>query len=247
MIYFASDIHLGAGEPSETRKVEQRFVAWLDRVSEDAEAIFLLGDVFDFWFEYRRVVPKGAVRTLGKLAELTDRGIRVVFFAGNHDMWVRDYLQQECGVEVYLHPATLTLAGRRIYLAHGDDLGISGHLSLQLMNKLFRSRVLQWLFSWLVHPDCAVRFGRWWSSKSRKSHKQSSRNATHHTIVNPLIDYARQQQQLSVVDYYIFGHMHFACDYREENLRVLFLGAWYGKNVTYVALDDQGNISLETA
>mgnify|MGYP000771996908 CR=1 FL=1 len=101
MYYFASDIHLGAGDEHSARAVERRFVAWLDKVSGDAEAIFLVGDIFDFWFEYRRVVPKGFVRTLGKLAELTDRGVRVVFFTGNHDMWVGDYLARECGVEIH--------------------------------------------------------------------------------------------------------------------------------------------------
>ena len=104
MIYFASDIHLGAGDPATARCTERRFTAWLDAVSRDAEAIYLLGDLFDFWFEYRRVVPQGFVRTLGKLAELTDRGVRVVFFTGNHDMWVGDYLHRECGVEIHTEP-----------------------------------------------------------------------------------------------------------------------------------------------
>lgn len=114
MHYFASDIHLGAGDPAAAREVERRFVAWLDRAGRDAESIFLVGDIFDFWFEYRRVVPKGFVRTLGKLAELTDWGVRVVFLTGNHDMWVGDYLTRECGVEVYTAPQLLTLGGRRI-------------------------------------------------------------------------------------------------------------------------------------
>lgn len=126
MYYFASDIHLGAGDPETARRTERRFVAWLDAAGRDAEAIFLLGDIFDFWFEYRRVVPKGFVRTLGKLAELTDRGVRVVFFTGNHDMWVGDYLARECGVEIHTAPQEVTLAGQRLFLAHGDNMRIEG-------------------------------------------------------------------------------------------------------------------------
>ena len=110
MYYFASDIHLGAGDAATARAVERRFVAWLDDAARDAEAIFLVGDIFDFWFEYRRVVPKGFVRTLGKLAELTDRGVRVVFFTGNHDMWVGDYLARECGLEIHTSPEVMTLS-----------------------------------------------------------------------------------------------------------------------------------------
>ena len=111
MIYFASDIHLGAGGRDTARRIERRFDAWLDRVADDAEAIFLLGDLFDFWFEYREVAPRGFVRTLGRLAALTDRGVRVVLLTGNHDMWVRDYLSAECGLEVYTAPQEFLLAG----------------------------------------------------------------------------------------------------------------------------------------
>ena len=120
MYYFASDIHLGAGDAATARAVERRFVAWLDDAARDAEAIFLVGDIFDFWFEYRRVVPKGFVRTLGKLAELTDRGVRVVFFTGNHDMWVGDYLARECGLEIHTSPEVMTLSGKKVFIAHGD-------------------------------------------------------------------------------------------------------------------------------
>lgn len=137
MIYFASDIHLGAGSEEAARATERLFVRWLDEAARDAEAIFLVGDIFDFWFEYKRVVPKGFVRTLGKLAELTDRGIRVVFFTGNHDMWVTDYLTRECGVEICTAPQLMTLAGRRIFIAHGDNMRIDGQPMLKLLNRIF--------------------------------------------------------------------------------------------------------------
>ena len=173
MYYFASDIHLGAGGPAAARAVEKRFVAWLDEVSRDADAVFILGDLFDFWFEYKRVVPKGFVRVLGKLCELTDRGIRVVFMTGNHDMWVRDYFEAECGVEVYTSPRIMELAGKRVFLAHGDNMKIDHLPVLRFMNAVFRSKTIRFLFSWLVHPDWAMRFGQWWSGKSRKRHLAS--------------------------------------------------------------------------
>jgi len=241
MIYFASDIHLGAGDPAAARRTERRFTAWLDEVSRDAEAIFLLGDLFDFWFEYRRVVPQGFVRTLGKLAELTDRGVRVVFFTGNHDMWVGDYLHRECGVDIRTAPQVVELAGKRLFLAHGDNMNIGGQPLLRLMNGLFRSRVLRWLFSWGVHPDWAVRFGRWWSGRSRKSHGEE----TDPRVTEPLIDYARSRQRREPVDYYVFGHMHCARDYAADGLRVVLLGAWDAP--TYAVLDDAGRLSLKEA
>ena len=124
MIYFASDIHLGAGSSAEARATERAFCRWLDMVSEDATQIYLLGDIFDFWFEYKRVIPKGFVRVLGRLAELTDRGVRVVFFTGNHDMWCRDYLTKECGIEVYTNPRVMEVGGRVLHIAHGDNMNI---------------------------------------------------------------------------------------------------------------------------
>ena len=174
MYYFASDIHLGAGDAATARAVERRFVAWLDDAARDAEAIFLVGDIFDFWFEYRRVVPKGFVRTLGKLAELTDRGVRVVFFTGNHDMWVGDYLARECGLEIHTAPQVMTLSGKKVFIAHGDNMKIDGQPMLKFLNRIFRSRTLKWLFSWGVHPDWALRFGHWWSGKSRKGHGEEA-------------------------------------------------------------------------
>lgn len=242
MHYFASDIHLGAGSPSEARATEHAFVAWLDRVSHDAKSITLAGDIFDFWFEYRRVVPKGFVRTLGKLAELTDRGITIRYFTGNHDMWLTDYLHTECGVEIYTEPAVVELEGKRIFVAHGDNMNIGGQWVLQAMNRTFRSRTMRWLFSWLVHPDQAVRFGRWWSNSSRKKH------GTHQLderVTEPLIDYARMHHSALQADHYLFGHMHHARDYSEGALHVVLLGTWEGGMSSYACLDEAGNLYLK--
>lgn len=242
MIYFASDIHLGGGDEPFARETERRFTAWLDRAGRDAEAIFLVGDLFDFWFEYRRVVPKGFVRTLGRLAALTDRGVRVVFFTGNHDMWVGDYLARECGVEVYTSPQLMTLAGKKVFVAHGDNMNIGGQPALRLLNGIFRSRTLRWLFSWGIHPDWALRFGLWWSGKSRKSHNTDSRLETTHTA--PLDAYARQYAKTHEVDYFVFGHMHFPCEFREGALQVVHLGGWE-KKPSYAELDDVGSLALK--
>lgn len=242
MHYFASDIHLGGGDERSARAMEHRFVAWLDAVARDATTIFLVGDIFDFWFEYRRVVPKGFVRTLGKLAELTDRGIRVVFFTGNHDMWVGDYLSRECGVEVYTSPQLMTIGRQRIFIAHGDNMHIEGQPMLKLLNCIFRSRILKCLFSWGLHPDLAQRFGLWWSANSRKKHTLGG--VFDESLTEPLIAYAREYAASHEVDHFVFGHMHFPRDYRETGLHVVNLGGW-DSSPAYAVLDDAGELTLK--
>ncbi len=245
-IYFTADVHLDGRATEESRRKEQRFVAWLDRAAADAEAIILLGDIFDFWYEYRRVVPKGCVRTLAKLAELTERGIRVVLFTGNHDMWVRDYFQQECGIELYTSPQVLELKGQRIFLAHGDHMGLPGEP--RLLNAVFRSRVLRWLFSTFVHPDLALRFGLWWSGRSRQQHAaadaQPSNTSRHRRLTEPLVEWARRYAREQGVERFLFGHLHTARDCREEHLRVLFLNQW-NPEPSWAVMEAGGEITLE--
>ena len=246
--FFASDVHLGLDIPGHgAAEREQLFCRWLDMVSSqlqsDGGALYLLGDIFDFWFEYRRVVPQGFVRTLGKLAELTDRGIRIGFFPGNHDLWVRDYFRRECGMEVYPMPRILELKGQRIYMAHGDNMGVGREP--RLLNRIFRSRTLRWLFSWGVHPDWAVRFGRWWSGRSRKSHH--AEGAPTAAMTEPLIEYARNYAATHPeppIDHFVFGHLHFARDYREAGLHTVHLGCWE-ETPAYAVLDDTGELTLK--
>lgn len=242
MIYFASDIHLGAGSEKEARVVEQRFLKWLEGISSDADALYLLGDVFDFWFEYRRVVPKGYVRILAKLAEMTERGVKVVFFTGNHDMWVRDYFTKECGVEIFTSPQVVELCGRKVLLAHGDNMNIGRDYLLRLMNGMFRSSLLRMLFSWLIHPDLALKFGRWWSGNSRKPH---SRESLTEDCTDILVDFARSytKQSPDVKDF-VFGHMHYARMVSDDTLRVTLLGEWEAEP-TYAVMDCEGNITLK--
>ena len=212
-------------------------------VAQDAEGIFLVGDIFDFWFEYKNVIPKGFVRTLGKLAELSDRGIKITLITGNHDMWTQEYLQKECGVEVFHTPQSVELCGKRLFIAHGDNMNIKNQPILRLMNATFRSRIARVLFSWLVHPDIALSFGKWWSGKSRKSHSMEQLSDS---SLGFLIDYGRSHMATNpTTDYIIFGHMHYPHECNEDNLHVLFLSAWEG-DVRYAALDHKGNIELKT-
>jgi UDP-2,3-diacylglucosamine hydrolase len=153
--YFISDLHLGSPNPAKSLVREKAFVNWLDTVSQDADAIYLVGDIFDFWFEYKRAVPRGFVRCLGKIAELTDKGIPIYWFTGNHDMWIFDYLPGECGIQLVRKPVQTQMHGHSVYIAHGDGLGPGDH-AYKFMKAFFDSRICQWLFARL-HPN----FGVW--------------------------------------------------------------------------------------
>lgn len=243
MYYFVSDIHLGGGDEQQARCTEQRFLRWLDMAGSDADTIFLVGDIFDFWFEYGHVVPKGFVRTLGKLASLTDRGVKITLITGNHDMWCRDYLFRECGVEVLFTPQERVIAGRRTFIAHGDNMNIADKPMLRLMNTCFRSKILRTIFSWVVHPDLALRFGKWWSNKSRQSHPKPSTVES----LGFLIDYAHTyKQQHPDTDYVIFGHLHLGHIVKEEGLEILFMSDWTDEEITYGTIDTEGKLELKT-
>ena len=243
MIYFVSDIHLGCADAAVSRRAERAFCRWLDMVAKDAKAIYLLGDIFDFWFEYRTVAPQGYVRVLGRLAELTDRGVEVVFYAGNHDMWCLDYLTRECGVRVVLKPQVESIAGRSVHLAHGDNMNIKGQPMLRLMNSLFRSGVARWLFRWLIHPDFSMRLGRMFSGKSRKSHSNEIPSLA---VLEPLKQYAKEHHKANGdVATYIFGHMHIPHHAVCEGVEMLFLSDWSREEATYAQMDGS-SVELKT-
>ena len=238
MHYFVSDIHLGAGDAAEQKQVECAFLNFLSNIEKDAETLFLVGDIFDFWFEYKQVVPKGFVRVLARLAELSDKGIKVIMLTGNHDMWVGDYLTKECGIILYTKPQTFTLEGKTLFVAHGDNMNIKNMPMLRMMNAMFRSKALKWLASWLIHPNCLISFGKWWSGRSRKSHGV----AIGAKVLEPLIRYATNYGKEHDVDYFIFGHMHYAADIAEPK-RMLFMGDWR-TTPNYISLDNNGEIKL---
>lgn len=235
MIYFASDIHLGSGDKKAQRATEQRFVEWLKSIEPTAEVLFLVGDIFDFWFEYRRTVPKGFVRTLAQLANMTDKGIRIVMLTGNHDMWVGKYLTEECGVELYTTPQSFTFEGKRLYISHGDNTNIKGQPMLRLMNTFFRSKTLRFIASWLIHPDLFLKFGQWWSGSSRKAHKEQ----TDLKYLDPLIEFAAEYKEQNI-DHFIFGHIHIP--HQRDN--ITFLGNWEA-GCSWAELDKDGKITLK--
>ena len=240
MHYFVSDIHLGSGNTAEQRRVERLFLDFLTKIAKDAETLFLVGDIFDFWFEYKEVVPKGFVRVLGRLGELSDKGVRIVMLTGNHDMWVGDYLTTECGIELYTTPQTFSLTGKELFVAHGDNMNIKGKPILRLMNKMFRSQRLRRWASRLIHPDRFVRFGKWWSSKSRKSHGKAQKI----DVLQPLISFATDYGANHDIDYFIFGHMHYAANIAGAQ-HTLFMGDWHTQP-SYIVLDNNGEIELKT-
>ena len=239
MHYFVSDIHLGSGNLAEQKRVEKAFLGFLKEIENDAETLFLVGDIFDFLFEYNEVIPKGFTRVLGRLAELSDKGIKIIMLTGNHDMWIGDCLAHECGILLYTKPQVFSLAGKEIFVAHGDNMNIQGQPILQFMNSVFRSHSLRKIASWLIHPDLFMRFGKWWSGKSRKSHGgvQSPQ------VLNPLINYAIEYGKNHKIDYYVFGHLHLAADIVGAQ-RILFMGDWHTRP-NYITIDNNGEIELK--
>ncbi len=223
-IYFASDAHLGFPNRVAGRYRELLFAAWLDSIANDVEELYLLGDIFDFWFEYKHVVPRGFTRIIGRLAQLHDKGIKVHYFTGNHDLWVRDYLVVEAGVILHRQPFTTQLMGKTFYMAHGDGLG-NGDFGYKMLKWIFTNRVLHWLFSRL-HPNFAVGLAHAWSNKSR--YAKGIVADTLDTKKDILLNYARQMESQQHFDFYIFGHRHRPVNIEIGNKKARFvnLGDW---------------------
>ena len=223
-IYFASDQHLGAPTPKASLPREKKFVAWLDTIKEDAGTIFLLGDLFDFWFEYKTVVPKGFVRVLGKLAELKDAGIDIYFFVGNHDLWMRDYFQKELNIPVFHKPQEFEINGKIFLIGHGDGLGPSDH-GYKRMKKVFTFPFFKWLFRWL-HPDIGVRLGHYFSVKNKLiSGDEDARFLGEEN--EWLAQYCRRKLTEKHYDFFIFGHRHLPLEIElNNNSTYINLGDW---------------------
>ncbi len=223
-IYFASDNHLGAPDRAASLPREKKFVGWLDHIKEDAAAIFLLGDLFDFWFEYRTVVPKGFSRTLGKLAEITDSGIPVYYFVGNHDLWMNGYFEEELHIPVFHKPQVFKIGQQSFFIGHGDGLG-PGDKGYKRMKKLFTNRVAQWCFRWL-HPDLGVRLAQYFSVKNRLISGEEDIKFLGEDK-EWLIQYARRKLEDQHYDYFVFGHRHLPLKIDLGNDSTYFnLGDW---------------------
>lgn len=236
-IYFASDFHLGTPTLEASRAREQKILRWLEHIKKDAVALYLVGDVFDFWFEYQTVVPKGAVRLLGKLAEWSDRGVAIHIFVGNHDLWMRDYLPQELGITVHHRPIVTELMGKRFFIGHGDGLGPADY-GYKRLRKIFTNPFCQWLFRWL-HPDWGMRLAQRSSHASRDAQPAPERFLG--TKREWLLQYAtRKLEQLPDTDYFIFGHRHLPLDIELHNKhsRYINLGEWL-QACTYAEFDGE--------
>jgi UDP-2,3-diacylglucosamine hydrolase len=236
-IYFASDFHLGAPDATSSRLREQKILRWLCHIQPDARAIYLVGDIFDFWFEYQTVVPKGAVRLLGKLAQLSDAGIDIHFFVGNHDLWMFDYFPQELGITVHHVPIQITLGKRRFFVGHGDGLGPEDY-GYKRLKKIFTSPFCQWLFRWL-HPDWGIRLAQF-SSKTSRTAQQEPEYFLGADKEWLLLYADRKLKQHPDLDYFIFGHRHLPLDILLKNghTRYLNLGEWFD-SCTYAVYDGE--------
>lgn len=233
-IYFASDFHLGIPDHAASLEREKRIVRWLESIRADAEAIYLLGDLFDFWFEYRDVVPAGYVRLLGKLAELKDAGIRIEVFTGNHDLWMFRYFEKELQIPVHHHPLTVEHYGKKFFLAHGDGIG-PGDRGYKFMKKIFTNRICQMFFSWL-HPWIAFRIATFFSDTSRTYSREEKFLGEDREWQ---VLFAKDMLQRTHFDYFIFGHRHIAIMLPlENNATYINLGDWLIHN-SYVVFDGE--------
>ena len=233
-IYFLSDFHLGAPNHAASLEREKAIVQFLDEIKNDADEIFLVGDMFDFWYEYRLVVPKGYVRLLGKLAELSDAGIRMHFFVGNHDMWMKDYFQQELNIPVYFEPKEFERNGKKILVGHGDGLGPGDH-GYKRLKKIFRNPVCKWAFG-ILPPAAGIGLANYLSRRSR-----AQTGASEEIFMGEdkewLMIYCREELKKKKIDFFVFGHRHLAIDYRLNNeSRYINLGDWINY-YTYAIFD----------
>jgi UDP-2,3-diacylglucosamine hydrolase len=241
-IYFASDFHLGVPNYASSLEREKRIIIWLDQIKRDAHSIYLLGDIFDFWFEYNHAIPKGFIRFQGKLAELRDAGIPIYFFTGNHDMWMFDYFTKELDIMIYRKPQILQINGKVLLIGHGDGLG-PGDSMYKIQKKFFNSKVCQWLFA-RIHPNLGMGIAQLWSKQSRLANtkREEKFNGEENEF---LLSYCKTIEKETHHDFYVFGHRHLPLDLEVGvNSRYINLGEWVHFN-TYAEFDGQA-VALKT-
>lgn len=241
-IYFASDFHLGAPDYASSLVREKKIVAWLNEIEPTAEEIFLVGDLFDFWFEYKRAIPRGFARIQGKIAELTDKGIPVHVFTGNHDMWIFDYLPKELGIKLYREPIEREFFGKKYFIGHGDGLG-PGDKGYKFLKKVFANKFCQWCFARL-HPN----FGIWLADKSSKTSRAKTGSSDEQFLGEEnewLVQYCKEKLKTEHYDYFILGHRHLPLEIKVgENSTYFNLGEWINYN-TYLEVSED-NVELKT-
>lgn len=233
-IYFASDFHLGVPSYEVSLAREKKIVAWLTEAQKDAQEIFLVGDIFDFWFEYKHAIPRGYTRFLGKIVELVDAGISVHFFTGNHDMWMFDYLETELGVTIHRDKITREFNNKKFLIAHGDGLGPGDH-GYKFLKKALRNKFLQWCFARL-HPNFGIGLANWFSRKSRK---HTEKDVFLGEDKEWLITYCKRKLTQDNFNYFIFGHRHYPIDFKiNETAHYVNLGEWLN-SCTYAVFDGE--------
>lgn len=243
-IYFASDFHFGLDYDIPSREREQRFVKWLTEIKDSCAELYLLGDVFDYWFEYNEVVPKGFVRVLGKLAEYTDSGIPVTLFTGNHDIWMFGYMEQEIGIKVIHKETEIEIAGKKFFMGHGDGLGDPSR-SFRFVRSFFRNKACQWMYKW-IHPDVTMPFSHWWSRHNRMKKKGNRAENYLGEDSEYLVKYSKETEMNNHHDFYIYGHRHIELDLMiKKDSRVVIIGDWI-RNFTFGVLNpEDGSFYLD--
>tara|TARA_B100000530_G_scaffold335070_1_gene286289 strand:+ start:162 stop:896 length:735 start_codon:yes stop_codon:yes gene_type:complete len=201
-IYFASDFHLGSPNQKESLKREIKICQWLSSIEKEAKEIYLVGDIFDFWFEYKRTIPKGFERLKGKLVQLTDNGVKIHFFPGNHDLWTFGYLEKELGLIIHREPLIKTINNKVFYITHGDGIG-KGDYKYKFLKSMFSSKICQWMFS-QIHPNTGIKIAQIWSRKSRKKGGQVNKAQ----LKERLVDHSKKILENKNINYFIFGHIH---------------------------------------
>lgn len=241
--YFLSDLHLGAPYFPDSRESERRVVAFLDSIKQDAEAIYLLGDILDYWYEYRYVVPRGFVRFFGKLAELSDSGIKITWLIGNHDIWIFDYLPNELGIRVIDGSLVEKIYGKMVFMAHGDGVG-EHPWSFRFIRSMFRSKVCQFLYS-AIHPRWTVPFAYKWSHHSRENGREAGQDW--HPLLDQLESFSRKYlEEHPDISHFIYGHLHILKQIQiSDTSDLTVLGEWI-KTFSYAVLSLDGTLSLHT-
>lgn len=240
-IYFASDFHLGL-DLDETSKVrEERIVRWLKSICHDAETVYLIGDIFDYWFEYKRVIPKGYIKLISQLSQMRDADIEIIMFTGNHDMWMFDYFEEELGIVTHHHPIIIDKHGKKLMIGHGDGLG-PGDINYKIIKKIFSNPVCQWLFE-RIHPNTGLALMRYISGSSDREY--GVENNFLGADKEWLVQYCEKHPKRDEIDFFIFGHRHLALDYTLSNgkSRYINTGDWLEFN-SY-AVFDAGQLTLQ--
>ena len=243
--YFISDLHLGAKYMADQLDREKRVCRFLDTIKDDAAELYLLGDILDYWYEYKYVVPRGYIRFLGKLAELADCGVKITWVTGNHDVWLFDYLRDQIGLTVLYGNTVVETQGKRILIAHGDDVGVQPAM-YRFTRWCFYNKVCQWLYA-SIHPRWTYPIATGWSNENRSRRDPEQLKAISERAASRLIDFSREYHAGHPdVEAFVYGHIHLARVERQQGMPpVLFLGEWISLN-TYVILDDSGEFELKT-